>query len=281
MDAIINFLKNLGLSQADAAKYLTEGIAFGGKLLAVIFIFFIALIIAGWARSLVEKALKRIKFDNTLTKFFANTSRYVVILFAVLGCLGYFGFNITSFAGVLGGATLAIGLAFQGSLSNVAAGVMLLAFRPFKVGEVVTIAGKTGAVDEIGLFVTSLDTPDRQRIIIPNGKIFGDTIVNITHSPTRRVDVNVGVDYDADIDEVRQVLVTAAKSVKTRVSNEEPVAMLIGLGGSSVDWQVRIFCNTEDYWTCMEEGIRAVKNGLDAAHIGIPYPKMVIHQAGK
>lgn len=264
---------------ADTAKALIPQLTtLGGNIVLVLLILFGALLVGGWARALVMRLLERVNFDKTLTKFFGSTARWLILLFAALGCLEVFGFNTTSFAAALGGASVAIGLAFQGSLSNVAAGIMLLTFRPFKVGDVVSVAGHTGGIEEIGLFSTSMNTPDNKHIIIPNGQIFGSTLTNITHNPTRRVDVNVGVDYDADIDEVRAVLEKAAQSVEGALSDPAPAAFLVGLGGSSVDWQVRVFCDTGDYFDVFEATVRATKMHLDDAGIGIPYPHMVVQR---
>ncbi|MEM1347738.1 MAG: mechanosensitive ion channel family protein [Myxococcota bacterium] len=264
---------------ADAAKELIPQLTtLGGNIVLVLLILFAALVVGGWVRSLIMRLLERVDFDKTLTKFFGSTARLLVLLFAGLGCLEVFGFNTTSFAAALGGASVAIGLAFQGSLSNVAAGIMLLTFRPFKVGDVVSVAGQTGGVKEIGLFSTSMNTPDNRHIIIPNGQIFGSTLTNITHNPTRRVDVSVGVDYDADINEVRAVLLKAARSVEGALSEPAPTAFLVGLGGSSVDWQVRVFCNTAEYFDVFEATVRATKMHLDEAGIGIPYPHMVVQR---
>ena len=269
------WLKSLGLNAEMGALVTQYAVRIGSVLLIIL----LALIIGNMVRNWVERGLKRVNFDATLTKFIATVSRWIVLIVAFLGCLEMFGIKTTSFAAIIGGASLAVGLAFQGTLSNIAAGVMLLIFRPFKVGDVITVAGQTGGVEEIGLFTTSLNTPNNVHIILPNGKIFGDTITNITRNEHRRIDINVGVDYDADIDETRKVLEKAARSVKTSVTSEEPMAFLVGLGGSSVDWQVRVFSNNDDYWDVYQAAIKATKEHLDAAGIGIPYPtQSVIHE---
>lgn len=274
------FLKSLGLSPEAVANVMADlwklGMAYAGKIVFVIVVLFLALMISNRVRGWTERALDRAGLDKTLTKFFGGMSKWVVLLLAILGCLGYFGIETTSFAAVLGGASLAVGLAFQGSLSNIAAGVMLLVFRPFKVGDVISVAGHTGGVEEVGLFTTSLNTPDNRHIIIPNGKIFGSDIVNITHNPTRRVDVNIGVSYDADIDETREILVKAANSIEYLVEGEEGTAFLSSFGGSSVDWQVRAVVKTEDYFAAYEALMRATKMELEAADIEIPYPHVQV-----
>lgn len=243
----------------------------------------VAWIVAGIVARIVRKSLQRTRFDETLSKFFVRLIWWVVVLAAVIGCLGIFGVETTSFAAVIGAAGLAVGLAFQGTLSNFASGVMLLAFRPFKVGDVVTVAGQTGTVDEISVFTTTLDTFDNRRFIIPNSAIFGSTIENVTHHLRRRADVDVGVSYDADIDRTREVLEKAAASVEGGLQDPAPVVFLVGLGASSVDWSVRVWAKKEDFGAVKQATIRAVKRALDEAGIGIPYPQMDVHldQAGK
>lgn len=253
-------------------------VAYGARIIGVILILFAALMVAGWAKRAVVHRLTKVGFDTTLTKFLGSMTRWVIVIFAILGCLGIFGVETTSFAAVIGGASLAIGLAFQGSLSNVAAGAMLLLFRPYKVGDVIQLEGNTGTVDGIDLFMTTLDTADNRRIIVPNGKVFGNTIENITFHPKRRVDVAVGVDYDADIEKTREALLRAANSVEGRLPDEPTVAYLNSLGGSSVDWAVRVWAPTADYWAVKERTVKAVKTALDEAGIDIPYPHHVIIQ---
>ncbi len=251
------------------------------KVIGVIVIMLIAWIVASWASRTATKGLKKASIDLTLSKFIAKMIRWAILLMAVLGCLGLFGVDVTSFAVVLGAAGFAIGMAFQGSLSNFAAGVMLLVFRPFKVGDVVRVAGESGKVNEIELFTTTLDTPDNRRLILPNSTIFGAVIENISHHTTRRVDVSVGTDYTADLDHTREILNKAAYSVEGILKDPEPVIFLSELGGSSIDWSVRVWSNAADYWAIKEALTRAVKIELDNANIGIPYPQMDVHLDGK
>jgi small conductance mechanosensitive channel len=184
---------------------------------------------------------------------------------------------VTGFAAVIGASALAVGLAFQGSLSNFAAGVMLLVFRPFKVGDVVNVAGQTGKIDEIGLFTTTMDTADNRRLILPNGSVFGAVIENISYHDTRRLDVAVGSEYPADLDRTREVLLRAARSLPTVLADPEPAAVLLELGDSSINWSVRVWVNAADYWPTRDALTRAVKLALDEAGIGIPFPQMDVH----
>ncbi|MEC7521567.1 MAG: mechanosensitive ion channel domain-containing protein [Myxococcota bacterium] len=250
---------------------------YGVRVVGVLAALFVAWVVAGWVRRLMMRGFQKSNFDPTLSKFFSNMARYALLTFAVLGCLGVFGIETSSFAAVIAAAGLAIGLAFQGTLSNFSAGVMLLIFRPFKVGEVVNVSGVTGSVEEIDLFTTELKTPDAKRIILPNSSVFGATITNFTHHEHRRVDVAVGTDYGADIDETRKILEMAARKVPGTTPELEPQVFLSSLGASSVDWQLRVWCKPEDYWTVWEATVREAKIALDGASIGIPFPQMDLH----
>ena len=249
----------------------------GMRVALVMVILFLALTLAGWASGAVRTTLTRMKFDPTLSKFLAKMARWSVLLLAGLNCLGYFGVEMTMFATVLGATGFAIGLALQGTLSNFAAGAMLLLFRPFKVGDVVNIAGHTGKVDEIELFTTSIDTSDNRRIILPNGSVFGATIENVTYHPMRRIDVVVGADYAADIDTTRRALERALVTTAGVLATPEPEVVLTGLGASSVDWRVQGWAPSKDFGAIKQALIRSVKLQLDAAGVGIPFPQMQIH----
>lgn len=220
------------------------------------------------------------RVDATLGKFIGKLIFYAIMIFALLGVLGRYGISVAGFAAVLAAAGFAIGMAFQGTLGNFAAGIMLLVFRPFKVGDVINAAGITAKVDAIDLFTTTFDTPDNRRIIVPNGQIAGGTIENISFHTQRRVDVTTGADYGASIDETRKALEKAAESLSDKMIQGEGRGYQIvlgGLGDSSVDWTVRFWCNAADFWGVKEELTRAVKMHLDDAGIGIPYPTMDVN----
>jgi len=262
--------------------WLTENLVsqlteFGLRVIAALLLFCAAWMLAAWMRRLTTRGLTRIAFDPTLTKFFGNVARWVVLILATLGCLSIVGVQATSFAAVLAAAGFAVGLAFQNSLSNFSAGVMLLVLRPFDVGDAVEVAGKTGKVDEITLFTTQLDTFDNRRIIIPNSAVFSNTIENITHHETRRVDVPVGTDYSADLDKTRQVLEEAARIQPGRLPDIDSEAVLLGLGDSAIDWEVRVWAKTSEFLSVKQSLIRSIKKGLDEADIGIPFPQMDVH----
>lgn len=243
----------------------------------VIVLLFIANWFSKWVGRTVEKRLGGRKFDPTLTRFFSSFARQAIMLLAVLACLGVFGVETTSFAAVIAAMGLAVGLAFQGSLSNFAAGVMLLVFRPFKVGDVVKAAGVTGKIIEIELFTTRMDTPDNRRLILPNSAVFGGTIENVTFHETRRVDLTVGCDYNADLRQSRALLQKVVAELEGALQDPAPAVVLVNLGDSSVDWAVRVWCKTGDYFAVLERLTEAVKDALDGAKIGIPYPTMDVN----
>ncbi len=245
----------------------------------VLVLLFIAWMVSAWARRVTQRGLTRAGVDETLTKFFGNVARYVVLVAAVLMALSVFGIETTSFAAVLAAAGFAVGMALQGTLGNFSAGVMLLTFRPFKVGDIVSVGGVTGKVNEIELFTTTLDTPDNRRFIVPNGTVFGSTIENLTYHPVRRIDVAVGTDYGADLARVRTVLEGVAAQ-QNAVDDQEPQVILLGLGDSSIDWQVRAWADTDDYWAAFDALTHAVKDALDAEGIGIPFPQRDVHIDG-
>ncbi|TNF23580.1 MAG: mechanosensitive ion channel [Deltaproteobacteria bacterium] len=267
--------------QATIESLLTQLPEWGMKILGVLVLFIIGKWIAGRFAKMLQKQLDKRSFDKTLSRFFATMVRTLILVVVVLAMLSIFGIETTSVAAVLGAAAFAVGLALQGSLANFAAGVMLIVFRPFKVGDLVSAGGEVGVVDVLGLFTTTLDTPDNRRIIVPNSAIFGGNIVNMTHHPRRRVDISVGVDYAADLDQTRKVLEGVIANVPSRVPDAPHQIFLSALGGSSVDWEVRIWTKPADYWTCWQETTAATKKALDAAGISIPFPQMDVHLDGK
>jgi len=249
----------------------------GLRVVGVLVVVVLTFIVAGWTRRAMLRSFEKTRFDPTLGRFFSNLARYAILVAALLGCLGVFGIQTTSFAAVIAAAGLAIGLAFQGTLSNFAAGVMLLVFRPFKVGDVILVAGTLGIVQEIELFTCELKTLDNRRVVIPNSAIFGAKIENFTHHPTRRVDIDVGTTYSANIDEVRGVFEKVLGSVEGAISDPPFQVFLKGFGDASIDWQLRVWCRTEDYWDVWQRVIRDAKAALDEAGIGIPFPQQDVH----
>lgn len=194
-----------------------------------------------------------------------------------MACLAVFGVETTSFAAVVAAAGFAIGLAFQGTLSNFSAGVMLLTFRPFELADYIEAGGEEGVVEEIGLFTTTLLTLDNRKIIIPNSAVAGGVIKNYTTQPLRRVDVNVGVEYSADLRKVREVLEAVVAAEPQREEGEKSYAYLTKLGASSIDWQLRVWAKPENYWDVRERVTQAAREALDRAGIGIPFPQMDVY----
>lgn len=250
--------------------YLLSAVAF-------VLILMIGHYVAKWVRAKIRGGMDRPEVDRTLTKFAGNFAYYALFLLALFAALETLGVETASFVAVLAATGFAIGLALQGTLSNFAAGVLLLLFRPFDVGDYVEVADETGFVHEIQLFFTRIRTRDNHLVIVPNDEIFGSTIHNYFAREIVRVDCDVGTDYPADIDATREVLLEAARSVEGRLEEEGEQAALVELGDSSIAWQVRIWAEAEDYFRLRQELTRAVKYALDDAGIGIPYPQMDVH----
>ncbi|MFW6193877.1 MAG: mechanosensitive ion channel family protein [Gemmatimonadota bacterium] len=235
---------------------------------------------AKWVRHSVRRALGRAGVDETLVPFLTSLTYYTVLAFVAVAVLNLFGIQTASMIAVLGAAGFAVGLAFQGTLSNFSSGVMLLIFRPFAVGDSVEVADQSGTVAEIGVFSTRLDTPDNVRVTVPNSEVFGNVIKNYDARPTRRVDLEVGIDYDDDIggalDTARRVL-----SEDDRVLDEpEPTVAVGSLGDSSVILLVRPWCATADYWPLRRDLTRRLKEQLEADGFSLPYPQRDVHLHG-
>jgi small conductance mechanosensitive channel len=250
---------------------------FGGQIIGVVLLLIVGWIVASFTSRLVRISMRKSGIDETLTGFVSHLARWSILVLFGLTCLSIFGIQTTSFAAVIGAVGIAIGLAFQGTLSNFAAGMMLLVFRPFKIGDFVEVAGHSGTVYALDLFTTALDTPGNRRLIIPNKSISGSVIENISHHPTRRVDVAVGTDYAADLERTRQALLEAALSVPDHLDAPKPVVVLLDLGASSIDWSVRVWADRHNFLAVKQGLIAAIKHKLDTAGIGIPYPQMDIH----
>jgi len=251
---------------------------YGTRVVGALAIFFAAIWLSGKFSNLATAAMDRAKIDMTLTRFVGKAVRWLILIVVLISILGVFGVQTTSFAALIAASGLAVGLAFQGTLSNIAAGIMLLIFRPFQVGQFIKVAGEMGTVYEIDLFTTKLDTPDNRQIILPNSAVFGTTIENVSYHPRRRVDVLVGVDYGADIDQTRAVLQSALCSVEgLEEGPNPPVAILSSLGDSSVEWQLRGWCKSSEFWPTREAMLVAAKKALDESNISIPFPQMDIH----
>ncbi|MEM8733953.1 MAG: mechanosensitive ion channel domain-containing protein [Planctomycetota bacterium] len=248
---------------------------------AALALLIVAYFVAAYASRVVARLICN-RVDKTLGKFGGKFTFYTIMTLSVISILQFLEIGVTSFAAVLAATGFAVGLAFQGTLSNFAAGVLLLVFRPFRVGDVVNTAGVLGKVNAIDLFTTTFDTPDNRRLIVPNSAITGATIENVTFHPERRVEVVVGVDYSASLDTTRQVLTECAEALADCTIQGEGRGyqiVLANLGASSVDWKVRLWTKTEDFFAVQEELTEEIKNRLDEVGIGIPFPQMELHLA--
>lgn len=241
-------------------------------------ILIVGFVASSWARAATENGLKRIeRVDATLRGFLGALVKYLVLAFAVIATLQRFGVETTSFVAVLGATGLAVGLALQGTLSNVAAGVMLLLFRPFKVDDYIEGAGMAGTVKSLTLFTTELATPDNVQIIIPNAQLWGASLKNYSHHATRRVDLVVGIGYGESMDKAMTVIRRLAEADERVLADPEPFVAVAELADSSVNLVVRLWCKASDYWPLKFTMTKAIKEAFDAEGISIPFPQRDVH----
>lgn len=247
------------------------------NIVAAIVIFIIGMIVARVVSGTANRLMRARQIDSTVADFLSALVRYGIIAFTLIAALGRVGVQTASVIAVLGAAGLAIGLALQGSLSNLAAGVLLVTFRPFRTGEYVDLGGVAGTVLQVQIFSTTLRTVDGKIVVVPNGKIIAGNIINFSREPARRNEFIIGVAYDADIDLVKQILTDIVNSEERILKDREITVRLNELGPSSVNFVVRAWSNSGDlqnvYWDVLER----VKKALDANGIGIPYPQMDVN----
>jgi small conductance mechanosensitive channel len=254
--------------------YLAE---YGLKVVGAVVIFIVGRWIAKLLSRIVEKALSRANMDKTLTKFTKSLCYITLLIFVIIAAVGTLGVPIVQFSVVIGAAGLAIGLALQGSLANFASGVLMLMFRPFKVGDFVEIAGSKGTVKEIQIFNTILASPDNVRVIVPNAQVTGGNILNYTVNGTRRVDLGVGVSYDDDLKKAKQVIEDVLNADERILKEPAYTVAVSELGDSSVNFVVRPWVKSADYWDVYFDVTTKVKQSLDQNGITIPYPQHDIH----
>jgi small conductance mechanosensitive channel len=253
---------------------------YGLDVLGAIVILVVGMLVAGWAQRAMLSALSRVRsLDTMLRSFFANIVKYVIIIVVVLAVLNRFGVQTASLIALIGAAGLAIGLAMQGTLSNVAAGVMLLIFRPFRIGHYIEAGGQAGTVHELGLFLTELNTPDNVRISVPNAAIWGSAIKNYSFNPTRRVDFVVGIAYEDEIGKAFAAIDAVIGGDARLHGDPAPMIAVSELADSSVNLVVRVWCDAGNYWPVKFDLTRAFKERLDADGITIPFPQRQIHMA--
>ena len=250
---------------------------YGIKVIAALAIFIIGRWVAKGVRKIVERVMKKGSVDPTLISFTANLVYIGLLAFIVIAALGQLGIQTTSFIAILGAAGLAIGLALQGSLSNFAAGFLLIIFRPFKVGDLIEGAGVFGVVEAIQIFTTQFKTADNKTVIVPNAKLTDDNIVNWTVKGTRRVDMTMGIGYEDDIDKARTVMAEIIAADDRILKEPAPLIALSELADSSVNFVVRPWVKVEDYWGVYFDLTEKFKKAFDANGISIPYPQSDVH----
>ncbi len=256
---------------------LTKVVEWAPKVGGALAVFILGWIFANWSKSFTRKALGRTHVDPILVPFVAGLVHMGLIALVTLAAVSTLGVSTTSFVTVLGAAGLAIALAFQGTFSNFAAGVMLLTFRPFKVGDFVEVGGVAGSVKEVGIFSCMLATPDNVQIRVPNSHIFGETIKNYSSNDTRRIDLVIGVGYDDDLGVAVRTCMDVVTADSRVLPDPAPVVAVDELGDSSVNLIVRPWVEAGDYWTTRWDLTRALKENLEAAGCSIPFPQRDVH----
>jgi len=245
----------------------------GFKVVGAIALLIVGRMVAGLLRKLTRRAMKRAAVDATLIPFLSSLVYYLALAVVLIAVLGLFGIQTTSLVAILGAAGLAVGLALQGTLSHFASGIMLLIFRPFRVGDVVEVGGTTGKVQEIGIFTTTLTSPDNIKITVPNSQVYGSTIKNMNGYDTRRVDMVMGVSYDDDLGVAMETMSRIVREDSRVLADPEPQIAVAELADSSVNFVVRPWCRAEDYWNVKFDLTRRLKEELEAVGCSIPYPQ--------
>ncbi len=272
---------NVGDSLHNASSWLVRNqellLSYAVNIVAAIAIIIIGMIVARVISNTVNRLMLARKIDATVADFLSALVRYAVVAFTLIAALGRVGVQTASVIAVLGAAGLAVGLALQGSLSNLAAGVLLVMFRPFRAGEYVDLGGVAGTVLSVQIFSTTMRTADGKIVVVPNGKIIAGNIINFSREPARRNEFIIGVSYDADIDKVKQLLTRIIESEDRILKDREMTVRLHELGASSVNYVVRVWSLSSDlqsvYWDVLER----IKREFDATGISSPYPQMDVH----
>ncbi|MFN2435607.1 MAG: mechanosensitive ion channel family protein [Desulfotignum sp.] len=252
---------------------------YGLSIIGAVIILIVGRIAAGIGKKIIEKLMDRSKVDPSVTSFFSSLVYYAILAFAVLAALAKFGIQTASFVAVIGAAGLAVGLAMQGALGNFAAGVLILILHPFKTGHYIEAAGVAGTVKDIQMFTTTLATPDNIKILVPNGKILNDVIKNISAYDTRRIDLVIGIGYGSNIEKAWQILEDIIKS-DDRILKEPAYTIAVSeLADSSVNFIVRPWVNSSDYWDTRFDMLKTIKQAFDENEIEIPFPQVTVHKA--
>lgn len=265
-------------SQESLQKIISEyAIPYGLNILFALVIFIVGKMIIKILTNLANKLLVKAKVDSILVHFITGIISSLLMLFVIIAAVGQLGVDTTSLIALIGAAGLAIGLSLQSSLQNFAAGVMLIIFRPFTAGNFVQVAGISGVVEKISIFSTLLRTGDNKALIVPNGKIYGDVITNFSAKETRRVDMIFGIGYDSDLKKAKDILQNIIDSDERILKEPAPVIAVSELGASSVNFVVRPWVKTEDYWNVNFDTHEKVKLTFDQENISIPFPQMDVH----
>ena len=265
-------------TQEDIEMYInTYAIPWGINIAMALIIFVIGRMVVGIIISMFGKLMSKSKYDDMLVDFLKSILNAVLMLFVIVASLDELGVDTTSLVAILGAAGLAIGLSLQDSLKNFAAGVMLLVFKPFRAGDYIEAAGVAGTVKKIGIFTSSMNTPDNKGIIVPNGKIYGDNIINYSAMTTRRVDMTFGIGYDDDMLKAKTVLEQMVTEDERILEEPAPVVAVSSLGDSSVNFTVRPWVKKEDYFAVLWAFTENVKLRFDKEGISIPFPQMDVH----
>ncbi len=269
MEKLINLAKE--------TDFFAMGAHWGMRLLIALAIFVIGRWVAKWLTNNVRKLLNYREVDETLVAFLANFTYSILLTAVILASLDELGLPVTSLVAVVGAAGLAVGLALKDSLANFAAGVMLVAFRPFTKGDFVEVAGISGSVNEVRIFSTILTTGDNKLIIIPNGQVAAGTITNYTAMDRRRIDLVIGVSYSDDLKLVREILERVCSQHPDVLEDPQPTIMILDLGASSVDFAVRPWSKTTEYWRVRSDLLENAKYELEKAGCSIPFPQTDLH----
>lgn len=252
-------------------------VTWGAKLLIALVIFLVGRWLAKLLGGLVDKLVRRAGMDIMLARFLSKLTTIVITVMAIIAAVDQLGVKTTSLIAVLGAAGLAVGLALQGSLSNFAASVMLIVFKPFKIGDYVDAGGASGTVDEIGMFNTRLISVNNQKIVVPNSSIINSNIVNYTHYPTRRIDEVIGISYSDSPESARQIILDIISGDERYLSDPAPHVWIKEFGDSSINLYVRAWTNTEDFWQARSDLLEQIKQKFDASGIEIPFPQRDLH----
>ena len=265
----------MNFENVDKEKWLEIATTYGLKIIGAILIWIIGTWVIKKLLKTSKKVMSKSNYDESLQKFLLNLLGWGLKILLIISILGALGVETTSFAAILAAAGLAIGMALQGSLGNFAGGVLIMIFKPFKIGDLIEAQGELGVVKEIEIFTTKLTGLSNREIIIPNGSLSNGNIINYTTEGTRRVDLVFGVSYDSDIKQSKSVLLNVLTSHPKVLKDPAPAVTVLELADSSVNFAVRPWCKTEDYWDVYFDITENTKEALDAAGIEIPYPHQV------